>query len=306
MRVTPGIINAQLANDLQTALTALATQQQLILTGRRINAPADDPGGTANALVVRSRQAANDQLQKNIAIARGSLGSADSVLRSVIDGLQQAKDVAIQGANDSNDALSRQALGAQVDQILEAMVSFGNTRGSDGTMIFGGQEVTTAPYAVTRDVNGAISAVTVNARGIDGQMRAEVADGLTVAQGVSGNIVFGAASDPTNVFDTLIRLRDALDTNNAANVRAELDNVTAGHDRATTASVLVGTRLGWLDTLESRLKDDAVTLATSLSSIEDVDMVKAISDLNQIQTFYQAGLAAGARLLKQSLADFLS
>src|SRR6185436_14142390 len=105
------------------------------------------------------------------------------------------------------DALSRQALGTQIDQILEGVVSLANTRGPAGAMIFGGQEVTVAPYTVTRDVNGKITAVASNPRGIDGQMRVEVVEGLTVAQGVSGNTVFGAISDSTNVFSTLIRLR---------------------------------------------------------------------------------------------------
>jgi flagellar hook-associated protein 3 FlgL len=305
VRVTPGSINAQLARDLQLALAALAKQQGMISTGRRIDTPADDPGGTAQALTVRSRQATNAQLQKNIQDARGNLAAAESTLSSAIEFLQQVREVAIQGANDTSDAPARQALGTQVDQILEAVVSIANTRGPGGSMLFGGQEVTVAPYTVTRNGSGTITAVAVNPRGINGSMPAEVAEGLTVAQGVPGTTAFGAMTDPTNVFDTLIRLRDALNTNNAVGVRTELDNVTAAHDRVTTASVLMGTRLGWLDTLESRLKDESLGLASRLSTIEDVDMAKAVTDMTQIQAFYEAGLAAGARLLQQSLVDFL-
>ena len=144
-------------------------------------------------------------------------------------------------------------------------------------MLFGGQEISVAPYTVTRDVNGKITAVTVNPRGIDGTLPVEVTEGLTVAQGVSGTITFGGMADPTNAFDTLIRLRDALNANNGANVGVEIDNLTAAHDRATTASILVGTRQALLDTLEQRLQDDALGLATTLSSIEDADMAKAIT-----------------------------
>ena len=305
MRVTPGLITTQLARDLNTALAALTKQQGMIATGRRVNAPADDPAGTARALTVRSRQAANAQFQKNIDTARSNLTTADASVRSVIDALQQAKDLAIQGANDSNDAAAKQAIGAQVDQVLEQIVATANSRGPRGTMLFGGQEVTVAPYTVTRDVNGKITAVTVNARGIDGSMPAEVAEGLTVAQGVSGNTVFGAMSSVSNAFDTLIGLRNALNTNNAVGIQDGITNTTLAHDRAVDASIQLGTRAGWLDALENRLKDEAVTLTSSLGAIEDADMAKAISDLTQIQTFYEAGLASGARLLQQSLADFL-
>jgi flagellar hook-associated protein 3 FlgL len=305
MRVTPGLMNAQLARDLQVALAALAKQHGMIATGRRINTPADDPGGTARALTVRSRQTANEQFQKNVVAARSTLASADSAVRAVTEFLLQAKEAAMQGANDTNTAFDRQAIASKVDQILEGQVALANTRGPQGMMLFGGQEATVAPYTVTRDGSGKITAVAVNPRGIDGALPAEVSEALTVNQGVSGNSVFGAMSAATNVFDTLIRLRNSLNTNNAAGIRAELDTLTAAQDRATMAAALVGTRLGWLDALESRLQGESLTLATTLSAIEDVDMAKAISDMAQIQMFYEAGLAGGARLLQQSLADFL-
>jgi flagellar hook-associated protein 3 FlgL len=305
VRVTSAGMGAQLNRDLQAALAALAKQHAIIASGRRLNAPSDDPTGTARALTVRSRQTANSQYLTNIAAARGNLSTSESTVRSAIDYLQQAKDLAIQGSNDSNSAAARQALGEQVNQILEAMVSFGNSRGANGGMLFGGQESNVPPYTVTLDVTNKITAVTVNPRGIDGTLPVEVAEGLTVAQGVSGTITFGTMADPTNAFDTLIRLRDALNANNGANVRAELDDLTVAHDRATTASILVGTRLALLETMENRLMDEAEGLASALSTLEDADMAKAITDLNAIQTLYEAGLASGARLLQQSLVDFL-
>ena len=305
MRVTSNIIGTQLTRDLHTALIALAKQQRMIATGRRINEPADDPGGTARALTIRGREAANAQFQRNIATVRTRLTAGESSLRSGIDFLQQAQELAIQGANDTSDAQARQSIGLQINQVLEQMVSLANGRGPDGAMLFGGQEVTVAPYTVTRDVNGLITSLTVNPRGIDGTTPAEVSEGLTMNQGVSGNTAFGALTDPTNVFDTLIRVRDALNINDGATVRAELDNMQTIHGRVLTASQIVGTRLGWLDSLESRLQDESVSNITSLGAVEDADMAKAISDLNQIQTFYEGGLAAGARLLQNSLLNFL-
>ena len=305
MRITSAGMGAQLTRDLQAALAALAKQHEIVASGRRINAPDDDPTATARALGVRSRQTANTQYVTNITAARGNLAASETTVRSAIDYMQQAKDLAINGANGTHSAASRQALGEQVNQILEAVVSFGNSRGPGGAMLFGGHEATTNPYSVTRDVSGKITAVAVNPRGIDGALTVEVAEGLTVAQGVSGTIAFGSMADPTNAFDTLIRLRDALNANNAANVSAELDDLTVAHDRATTASILLGTRLSLLETFENRLGDEAEGLASMLSSLEDADMAKAITDLNAIQTLYEAGLASGAKLFQQSLVDFL-
>ena len=107
MRITAAGIGARLTSDLQAALVALTKQQSRIASGRRINAPSDDPGGTAQALGIRARKAVNAQFQRNIDEVRGTLGSAETALRSVITGLQRAKELAVQASSDSNDALAR-------------------------------------------------------------------------------------------------------------------------------------------------------------------------------------------------------
>jgi flagellar hook-associated protein 3 FlgL len=306
MRVTPGIIGAQVARDLHAALAALSKQQRLIATGRRINEPADDPSGTARALTVRSRSSANAQFERNLDTARTRLTATESSLRAVVDMMQQTQELAMQGASDGTDAAARQAIGTQIDQILEAIFALANDRAPDGTRLFGGTEVTAAPYTATRDVvTNRITAVVANPRGIDGVMSVEVTEGLTVAQNVSGTTAFGSLAVASNTFSTLIRLRDALDAGVTAPIGAELDVITVALDRLTTAGLSAGARLGWLDALGSQVKDEALSLAGTLGRLEDADMTKAISELAEIEMYYQGGLAAGARLLRQSLLDFL-
>lgn len=527
MRVTQRLLNDRTLADLQTALEALERQQRLVSSGRRIGEPSDDPAGAAQAVTVRSRQALNEQFQRNVAEARSALTLADSVLQSVRDTMDRAREAAVQGANGTNDAVARRSIGDHVDQLLEALVSLANSRGGRGEYIFGGQESLAAPYRATRDAGGRITAVEVNARGIDAATPAEVAEGVTVATGVSGTAVFGAPTDPANAFDVLVRLRDDLyglkslalepdvtttgavspsaflgidaaddlaiagprgsaavaltaaaddprssagaatsaialaarinagaaetgvtatvtravvtyrdgtfgsdltldgsagrtlvingqsiagsvsgetpaarrdalvalinaasdatgitaaavpgtddfalvaeDGRNIAietddtltgtsvnatvfgfargltgpavvarggvrlaaggeiamtvapdggladqvrgegttGLQASLDALTQVLDRATVPSTLVGTRLGWLDLVENRLGDESVVLARTRSRIEDLDFARAVQDLKQIQTAYEAAMAAAARLLQRSLLDFL-
>ncbi|MGH2519722.1 MAG: flagellin, partial [Chloroflexota bacterium] len=54
-----------------------------------------------------------------------------------------------------------------------------------------------------------------------------------------------------------------------------------------------------------RLSSLGITLAQLDSTIEDVDMAKAISDLATRQTTYQAALGAAAKVLPPTLLDFL-
>ncbi|HTY79036.1 MAG TPA: flagellar hook-associated protein FlgL [Candidatus Bathyarchaeia archaeon] len=234
MRVTPSMMTAQVQRELQAALAAIAHQQDLLSAGTRILAPADDPGGAAQAVTIRSRQAINAQFQKNVTAATAVLSAGDSSLRAIADVVTQAKDAAVQGASDSNDALARQSIGASVDQLLETLVNLANSRTSTGTFVFGGQESTTAPYTVTRDAAGHITAVTPNARGIDGPTPTEVSEGVTVPTRVSGTAVFGASTDPTYAFDVLIHLRD--DLNGQPHLSLQPDVSQAGAANASAYS----------------------------------------------------------------------
>ena len=229
MRVTPGSIQAQMTRDLQAALAALSRQQSRVAANRRILTPSDDPGGAAQSLGIRSRQAAVAQFQKNVAAARSSLTAGEGALGSVSEVVTQAIEAAVQGANDTNDALARRSLGAKVTQLLETLASLAQSRGAGGTFLFGGQESITTPYAVTRDASGQITAVTPNARGIEGEVAAEVSEGVSVATGVSGTSVFGPATDRTYAFDVLIRLRDALNGNRLLGLEADVDGTGAAN-----------------------------------------------------------------------------
>jgi flagellar hook-associated protein 3 len=265
------MMNAQVQRELQLALTAIAHEQAMLSSGKRIVAPADDPGGAAQAVTIRSRQAANAQFQKNIAAATAILSAGDNALRSVADTVTQAKEAAVQGASDTNDALARQSIGAKVNQILETLVSLANSRSGTGTFLFGGQESTTAPYSTARDSGGQITSVTPNPRGIDTPTPAGVVDGITVSTTVSGTAIFGAATDPTYAFDALIRLRDQLNGQPLLSFQADVSS-TGGANAAAYTGIVGPTDLqisgptGTAFVVATAAGDDAVSFSGNASS----------------------------------------
>jgi flagellar hook-associated protein 3 FlgL len=308
MRVTPSMVNARVLHDLQQTLAALAREQARLGSGRRLLAPSDDPASAARSVTLRARRGAVAQFLANVAEARSRLGTADSTLRDVAEILTQARETAIQGANDTQDALARKSLAAKADQLLEGLLALALARDGRGDYLFGGQEVTRAPFTVARDPeSGRITAVTPNPRGIDGERPVEVADGLTVASGVGGSAVFGglAGSGTPHAFDVLIRLRDALEANDGAAVRDALGELAGALDRATLAATVVGGQLHALELAQARLEAEEGDLAANLSRAEDLDLAQAVIAFQQQQSAYEAALAAGARVLPLSLLDFL-
>jgi flagellar hook-associated protein 3 FlgL len=67
----------------------------------------------------------------------------------------------------------------------------------------------------------------------------------------------------------------------------------------------MGARQIRIEAMETSLKDTEVKLDGSLEQAQGVDPAKAILELTNAETSYRAALQVGARLLPQSLADFL-
>jgi flagellar hook-associated protein 3 FlgL len=76
-------------------------------------------------------------------------------------------------------------------------------------------------------------------------------------------------------------------------------------DQALTAQALVGTRQNQLSAQKTRLESDTLNAKNSLSQTEDADMDQTIITLQKISTTLNALRSTAAKILPQSLFDFL-
>jgi len=114
---------------------------------------------------------------------------------------------------------------------------------------------------------------------------------------------FGPAG--ANVFDDLEAAANALRSGDPAAISASSDKLAVAMERMTGALAEVGGRTNRLEKTLQLAKDSQLSLSTSLSEIENVDMPRAMVDLQMQEVAYQASLAATARVMQPSLLDFL-
>jgi flagellar hook-associated protein 3 FlgL len=107
------------------------------------------------------------------------------------------------------------------------------------------------------------------------------------------------------VFNTLLRLRAALDDGDVEGIGRAVNQLDVDLERANFAAAEIGTRLQNLDVLGIRWEDEKVQLQSALSDDLDVDMVEAISNLTARQFAFEASLRTAASLLQMSLLDFI-
>ena len=288
-RITQAGLGFNTERNLQSAMERLATIQNKASTQKQINSPSDDPAGTATAMQVRSEQRQNDQFSRNAADAIGWLSTADATLSTTTDLLQRTRDLVLRGANDG--ALNQEAKNAiamELEQLHEELKVAANTQ-YNGRLIFAGS-------------SNASTAVDATNQFLDGSpVERRVGPNSTVRVDVSGSAVFGEGAE--SVFATVLSIAQDLRAGDSISARvAEVDT----HLQAVLGEqVKIGVRHASVQTAESKLATDAVTLQGKLGSVEDIDLASTILQLKSQEVAYQAALSAASRTLQPSLMDFL-
>jgi flagellin len=164
----PQIINTNVASlnaqrNLNTSQTSLATTLSRLSSGLRINSAKDDAAGLAISERFSAQIRGLDQARRNANDGISLSQTAEGALQSAGDVLQRVRELAVQSANSTNSAGDRQAVQAEVNQLLSELdrisvsTEFNGQKLLDGT--FG-----TANFQVGANANQTISASTGNFR----------------------------------------------------------------------------------------------------------------------------------------------
>lgn len=300
MRVTDDMIATQILGAITDSLARLARVQERLSTSKRINRPSDDAVGSSLVVRFQAAQKALEAFQRATDASQEFLRATGTALERVTEIQQQAREVGLQGSSDTMSG-ARRPLADQVNQLLEELVSQGNTRFAD-RYVFGGIQAAAPPFDVTRDGAGKITAVTSNPQGIGGAVSAEVAEGIPVQSNLPGDQAF---TQTVNLFSALINLREALAADNTPGIVAATETLGQGIGQVNTASGVVGVTIQRLEAVRVRNRDDLARIERLRSGIQDADMVQLYLEMQKRQNAFQASLAAGAKALQASLLDFL-
>ncbi len=143
MRVTSLIPDAQY--QMQQAAQSLATAEQQVSTGLRVNQLSDDPAAAANMVRSLSASSAVDQYTTNINSLNSRLQTADSAMSSIVNDLNTAITTGTAAASGTENAANRQAAVTQIEGMLSSIVSQGNAS-FQGAYLFGGSFSSTPPF----------------------------------------------------------------------------------------------------------------------------------------------------------------
>ncbi len=297
MRVNPNFA-PDILNNVWQAQQQQNTDLQELSTGRRVNLPSDDPTAFAADIENQAQQSSNDQYLKNTTSIESQLQTADSALSSVVSSLNQAISLGTQGGNGTLTATQQQALGAQVQSILNQMVQLGNTS-YQGTYLFAGTATTTPPFAVD---SSQPSGVTYN--GNSGVNSVQIADGRSIETNVPGSQIFLGSGG--NVMQSLQQLATALNSGDTTGIVSATAAVNSSLNYVSQQREFYGSAVDELNSNQSLLQQEQVNLQSQDTALVGADMASVATDLTQATTTHDAALAALAKVIPTSLLDYLN
>ena len=266
---------------------ALSTAIQRLSSGLRINSAKDDAAGLAISERFTGQIRGLNQAVRNANDGISLAQTAEGALKASGDILQRVRELAVQSANASNSASDRQALNAEVGQLVAELDRIALSTEFNGQKLLDGS-FGTAQFQVGANANQVIVAATANLRTnqygnnqiVSSGAAAQATSTSTAAFGTNGitagtlavNGALGSANVTIALNDSSKVIADAI------NLKASSTGVTA--TARTTADVTFAATGAYALTLRSdNSTNETVSFAISAVSGSD-GLSNAISAIN--------------------------
>ena len=301
LRITNQMVSRSILADINDVSRRMSLTQQKLASGKEITRPSDDPYGTSRALTLRSDIAATQQYQRNVTEAVSWQNITDAALSKMTDAVHRARELTLKAANDSAGQAARDAIAAEIDQLVEAVKGEANAS-YGGRYVFSGTATTTKPYTVGGpDTFGGNTAAVAREIGPSVAVQVNV-----VGQDLLGN---GQGANDSLLLDNLRDLAQRMRSGTTADMNTlrttDLRNLDDNLARIVQARATVGATTNRLEAADMRLMEVEEAAMKLLTEVEDADMAKTMVDFSMQNSVYQSALQAGARIVQQSLLDWL-
>jgi flagellar hook-associated protein 3 FlgL len=264
--------------------------------------PSDAPIKVADSMNYKSQLNRNAQYQRNTDQAQNWMNMTESALKNGTEVIQRARELTIYASTDSVTPEDRESIASEIKELRDELIDISRAELGD-SYIFSGQETDKEPFTVTDEGDGEVS---ISYQGDNGAIKRRLNENVEMNINLTGNKVFEKAiNDLNNLYDDL-NLDDGDPAKTGSEISANsLGDMDEAIKKFTELRSEVGGKLKRTNNLKNRLETNEVHLKQLKSSNEDANLAEVITNLKMEENVYRASLASGARIMQQSLVDFI-
>ncbi|MDW3094350.1 MAG: flagellar hook-associated protein FlgL [Gammaproteobacteria bacterium] len=194
MRISTSLYYQRAVQDIQENLSQIAGLQAQVGSGKKLLRPSDAPTEAARSVDLNQAISRLDQFERNRGFANQQLGLLDATLTSVNNTLQRVRDLTIQANSSTQTDETRNIIRTEINQRLEELLDYANTRDGNGEFLFSGSKGKTQPFTLTP------SGATYN--GDQSPLNLQISANRAVDIGESGYEVFQKIRNGNGSFST--------------------------------------------------------------------------------------------------------
>jgi len=184
MRVSSNLIHMQGLENILRQQSELLRVQEEASTGKRVLLPSDDPSAASRLIDIDESLSQIKQYDENINYATQRLNSEETGLKSSLLVLQRVRELSIQAANTAtNDLENQQVIASEIQERLNELYDYANTRDENGDYVFSGFQSKTQAFSTD-----GVGNYTFN--GDQGQLSMRIGSSRNVVAGDSGADIF--------------------------------------------------------------------------------------------------------------------
>jgi len=307
MQISTAYIFDRASTQMSNATNALSKSQAQIAQGKQILNASDAPDQAAAITRLQSTIGRHDSYAKALDAVQGRLDLESTTLSSASDVLVRIKELTVQANNGTQGNVSLAAIGAEMKGLRDQLLSLANTRDPSGNYIFSGSKVGTPAFQADKEG-------TVSYRGDQTLTHVAIGDERKLALNRPGSAAFVRVvrQDPdtgkaqgVGFFQAIDDLMAAVKENNKAGMQQSLGEMDALHNGVVLAQADVGTSMKVVEQQGAVLDDTKLTLRTTLSNLQDLDMSTAVTQMQKQMVSLEAAQASFAKISQLSLFKYL-
>lgn len=337
MRITNKSVYINYLGHLENIQNSKMKQEARLTTGNKITGIEDEPERLSEIKILQSKISKNEGYIEILDQTLSEMRSVMDSMENMSNSLKSLRQVAID-ATQPNASSTLPIFASQIKSYLEDIIGQANAD-FNGKTLYSGTATTPGslnvippdvasndlPYELVKTPSIPIDpsnpeGLRVIFKGNDKDRLVNKDSQTTEVTNVKSNEIFGTGGYEPKLFEDIIKIYNQIKYKPDGTPRGDTDHITAGDiaaidglqktildhdDKMTNVIGLYGAKYNRLETLSAQMTNENVRLSEIKSIKSDADIARTTIALRMDETALQYSLQVGARIMQDSLFDFL-